>query len=236
MSVKIPHTAFVLAAGLGSRMKPLTDNLPKPMIEVEGRSMINRALDKLVEVGVQKAVINIHYLPDMVVEHLSIRKDIEILFSREEVRLETAGGILNAIDKVGTDPFYVISSDIIWEDGAKPVLLKLAESWNDKLVALLALQDVAKSYGYDGQGDFNMDNAGNLSWREEGKAAKYVFTGLQIVCPKVFAREALKKYGNNFALNKIYREYLPEIKGVENDGKWYHIGTPDAYYKLPKLN
>jgi len=232
MSIKIPQTAFVLAAGLGSRMKPLTDNLPKPMIEVAGKSMINHAIDKLVAVGVRRAIVNIHYLPDMLVEHLSKRNDIEIIFSREAERLETAGGILNAIEHVGTDPIYVISSDIIWQDAAKPALLKLAENWNDKLVALLALQDVNKSYGYEGQGDFNMDASGNLSWREEGKTAKYVFTGLQIICPKVFAREALKKYGNNFALNKIYREYLPEIKGVENDGKWYHIGTPDAYYNL----
>lgn len=229
----IPQTAFVLAAGLGTRMRPLTDNLPKPLIEVHGRSMIDRAIDKLVDIGVTRAIVNVHYLPDMLTKHLSKRQDIEIIFSHEEERLETAGGILNAIKHIDDKPIYVISSDIVWEDVNKPALLKLAENWDDKLVALLCLQKVARSYGYDGQGDFNMDASGHLSWREEGKNAEYVFTGLQILCPKIFRKADIIALGNNFALNKIYRAYLPYIKGIENEGKWYHIGTPDALHNLP---
>lgn len=227
------ETAFVLAAGLGTRMRPLTNNLPKPMIEVHGRSMIDRAIDKIIAVGVKRAIVNIHYLPDMLVDHLSKRKDIEIIFSREEVRLETAGGILNAIKHVGRDPIYVISSDIIWEDAGASILQKLADSWDDKLVGLLVLQRVNNSYGYDGQGDFNMDKNGNLSWREEGKSADFVFTGLQILCPRIFDKADVRELGTNFALNKIYRAYLPQIKGIENEGKWYHIGTPEALAALP---
>ncbi len=231
--MKIPQTAFVLAAGLGTRMRPLTDNLPKPLIEVHGRSMIDRAIDKLADIGVTRAIVNVHYLPHMLTEHLGKRRDIEIIFSHEEVRLETAGGILNAIKHISDDPIYVISSDIVWEDKGKPALLKLAENWNDKLVALLALQRVDNSYGYDGQGDFNMDATGHLSWRIEDKSADYVFTGLQILCPKIFRKPDIQALGNNFPLNKIYRAYLPHIKGIENEGKWYHIGTPDALHNLP---
>ena len=234
-AVKIPRTAFVLAAGLGTRMRPLTDNLPKPLIEVHGRSIIDRALDKLADIGVTRAIINVHYLPEMLIDHLSRRRDIEIIFSREEVRLETAGGILNAIKHISDDPIYVISSDVVWEDAGKPALLKLAENWNDDLVALLALQRVKNSYGYDGQGDFNMTKAGELSWREEGMEADFVFTGLQILCPKIFRKPDIIALGNNFALNKIYRAYLSQIKGIENEGKWYHIGTPQALSGLPPI-
>jgi MurNAc alpha-1-phosphate uridylyltransferase len=223
----------MLAAGLGTRMRPLTNNTPKPMLEVAGRSLLDRALDRVVEAGVKKVVVNTFYLPEIIEEHLAKRKDVEVVISRETERLETGGGILNARHLIGDKPFYVITTDVVWIDSGKPILQKLAESWSDDLVALLALQNTKNTYGYDGAGDFNMDGSGHLSWRGDAPIAEYVFTGLQIMCPKIFDHEKVKAFGNIFALNQIYKEFLPKIKGVENTGRWLHIGTPEALAAAP---
>jgi len=227
--------AFVLAAGLGTRMQPLTDSRPKPLIEVDGRTMIDRALDRLVEFGVEEAIVNTHYKPEMIEEHLAKRKDIEISFSREKERLETGGGLLHARDKLGNDPVFVVSTDIVWQDSGKTGLETLAENWDDKLVGLLLLNQVATGYGYDGRGDFKLYQDGRIEWRDADNNAPYVFTGLQIICPKVFDRPAIHEMGPVFALNKLYTLYLENFRGVEYHGKWYHIGTPEALKLLPSL-
>ena len=225
-----PKKAFVLAAGLGTRMRPLTDNLPKPMLEVEGRSMLDRALDKLLEIGVEEAVVNSHYKAEVLNDHLAKRKDIKISISHEPIRLETGGGILNGLHLIGDEPFYVISSDVVWQGSG---LKDLAENY-DGLGALL-VHEVARSYGYDGNGDFDL-NGKSLSWKQEGKDAKYVFTGLQILNPEVFKRSAVKELGDNFPLSKLYKLYLSEFVGVENKGNWYHIGTPESLKNVKLAN
>jgi MurNAc alpha-1-phosphate uridylyltransferase len=203
------------------------------MLEVSGRSLLDRALDRVVEAGVQKVVVNTFYLPEIIEAHLAKRKDVEVVISREQERLETGGGILNARHLIGDKPFYVITTDVVWIDSGKPILQKLAESWTDDLVALLALQNTNNTYGYDGAGDFNMAPDGHLSWRGDAPTANYVFTGLQILNPKVFECERVKSFGKIFALNQIYKEHLPKIKGVENTGRWLHIGTPEALANAP---
>ena len=230
------NKAFVLAAGMGTRMRPLTDNLPKPMIEVQGRTMIDRALDKLVEYGVTEAVVNTHYKAEILVDHLAKRRDLNIQISYEPVRLETGGGILNALDLIGDEPFFVITSDIVWQDaaGQKTALQKLADNWDDRLVGELLLHPLADAYGYEGLGDFDLED-GKMTWRAENSKAQFVFTGLQILHPQVFDRKEVKELGDNFPLNKIYKLYLDDYKGIENDGKWYHIGTPDALRQMPKV-
>lgn len=227
--------AFVLAAGLGTRMRPLTDDKPKPLIEVEGRTMIDRALDRLVEYGVEEAIVNAHYKAEMVEKHLARRKDIKITISHEKERLETGGGLLHARDKLGNNPLFVISTDIIWQDSDKTALQTLAENWDDKLVGLLLLNQVATGYGYDGKGDFKMYQDGRIEWRDASSNAPFVFTGLQIICPKVFDRPAIHDMAPAFPLNRIYTAYLESFRGVEYSGKWFHIGTPESLAAMPKL-
>ncbi len=223
-----PKKAFVLAAGLGTRMRPLTDNLPKPLIEVQGRTMIDRALDKLVEFGVEEAIVNAHYKPEMIEAHLKKRKDIKITISHEFERLETGGGMLYARNLLGNEPIFIVSTDIIWQDSNKTALETLAASWDDKFVGLLLLNQVSGSYGYDGRGDFKLYQDGRIEWRDSDNNAPYVFTGLQMICPKVFDFPAVHEMGKVFPLNKIYSLYLEKFRGVEYNGKWYHIGTPEA--------
>ena len=231
-----PKKAFILAAGLGTRMRPLTDNLPKPLVEVQGRTMIDRVLDRLVEGGVEEAIVNAHYHADKLAAHLAKRNDIKIIISHEHERLETGGGLSYAREKLGDEPIYVISTDIIWQDFEVTALQLLAGKWRDELVGLLLLNEVATGYGYDGKGDFLLDDAGGLNWRAEGKTAPYVFTGIQIIDPKVFDRAAVKALGAAFPISKIYKMYLDEFRGAVYDGKWYHIGTPEALYALEKLD
>ncbi len=224
-----PKKAFVLAAGLGTRMRPLTDNIPKPLVEVEGRTMIDRALDKLVEFGVEEAIVNSHYQAEKLHAHLAKRKDIKITISHEKERLETGGGLLFARDKLGNDPVFVVSTDIIWNDNnGKTALETLAENWDDKLVGLLLLNQVSTGYGYEGRGDFKLYGDGRIEWREPEGNVPFVFTGLQIICPKVFDRPAVHDMAPAFPLNRIYTAYLDGFRGVEYGGKWYHIGTPEA--------
>ena len=230
-----PKKAFVLAAGEGTRMRPLTNNLPKSLIEIQGRTMLDRVLNRLAEYGVEEAIINTYFKPELIEKHLSNRSDIKITFSREKERLETGGGMFFAREKLGTAPIFVISSDIIWEDVDKSALSTLAENWDDKLVGLLLLKKVSDAYGYDGKGDFKLYQDGRLEWRESEDNVPYVFTGLQIICPKVFDRPAVHDMAPNFSLNRIYRLYLDGFRGVEYGGKWYHIGTPESVKNL-KLN
>ena len=157
-----PKKAFILAAGLGTRMRPLTDNLPKPLVEVQGRTMIDRVLDRLVEGGVKEAIVNAHYHADKLAAHLAKRDDIKIIISHEPERLETGGGLSFARQQLGNEPIYVISTDIIWHDFAVTALENLAAKWRDGLVGLLLLNEVATGYGYDGEGDFLLDGEGRF--------------------------------------------------------------------------
>lgn len=217
--------AFVLAAGLGTRMRPITDTTPKPMIEVQGRAMIDRALDRLVEVGVEKAIVNTFYLPEIIENHLSKRSDIEIIFSREEERLETGGGIKNALHLLGDEPFYVTSSDVIWQ--SKESLESLAKNWNDDLFGLLLLHKTSDAYGYDGAGDFHLNASGELKFRSED-SADFVFTTLQILNPKLFTEDSIEELGDVFSMRAVYEMFLSKFRGIENQGDWFHIGTPEA--------
>ena len=218
-------SAFVLAAGLGTRMRPLTDEIPKPMLEVQGRTLIDRAIDRLLEVGVEQVVVNTFYLPETIERHLSKRNDVEIIFSRENKRLETGGGIKNALDLIGDKPFFVTSSDVIWQQ--KSSLEALVNNWHDDLYGLLLLHKAKDAYGYDGAGDFNLHEGGKITFRDSD-TANYVFTTIQILNPTVFYEAEIKKLGEVFSLTEVYRMFLNKYRAVENPGDWFHIGTPDA--------
>lgn len=220
MAIK-PHTAMVFAAGLGKRMQPLTLNKPKPLIEVKGRTMLDRALDHLVKTGVKKAVVNTHYLHKQVELHLQNRSDIEIVTIFEPILLETGGGLKNALPHLGSDPIYVINSDIVWIDEKTPALDNLAQRWQNDIDVLLLLIERSKSIGYDGAGDFSLSQNNILERSEPPRP--YVFGGVQMLKPHVVVQES----ETIFSLNKYYFNN-PNAQGVLHDGAWLHIGTPEG--------
>lgn len=224
-----PRRAMVLAAGLGLRMRPITEHTPKPLVSVAGRTMLDRALDHLAVAGVSHFVVNTHWLADKVAAHLSGRPGITL--SHEDELLETGGGVARALPHLGDEPFYVVNSDIIWTDGATPALRRLAEAWDDsRMDALLLLQRTATAMGYEGPGDFFLDAKGVPSRRRDREVAPLLFSGVQILSPRLF-RDAP---AGRFSLNVLYDRALEDgrLFAIVHDGRWYHVGTPDA---LPQV-
>jgi len=236
-AIKAPKIAMVLAAGFGVRMRPFTETRPKPLIEVAGRSLIERTIDRLADVGVEKIVVNTHHLGHMIVEHLKGRDGPEIVYSPEAPVLETGGGIKNALSVLGEGPFYTCNADTMWLNGSQDALDRLARHWHgDDMDALLMLHSTVDAYGYDGLGDFGADSDGRLARRPEGEVAPYLFTGVQILHPRLFKDAP----DGAFSLNVLYDKALDcgRLYGIVHDGEWFHIGTPqgleeaETYMKL----
>lgn len=214
---------MVLAAGRGERMRPLTDVMPKPMIEVAGRSMVDRAIDRLVEAGVEKLVVNTSYKAEMLEAHLSARSS-SIIFSREAVALETGGGIAQALHHFGEEPFFAVNGDIIWMDGTVPALQRLAAAWEEGMDALLLLHPVESAVGYSGKGDFFLTSGGELERRGERGVAPYVYAGVQLLHPRLFAGAPDGAFSLNVLYNRAMAKTLPTIKTIVHDGQWLHVG------------
>lgn len=222
-----PKRAMVLAAGLGLRMRPITEQLPKPLIEVAGRTLLDRALDRLQDAGVEQAVVNAFYLADAIERHLRTRRKPAIVLSRETVLMETGGGVRQALDLLGSDPFYVVNSDIAWLDGPRQALLRLADAWDgERMDALLLVHSVARTDDYDGAGDFYLTPNGKLRRRKRSEIAPFLFTGVQILHPRIFEGTEVRP----FSLNLLYdrAEKAGRLFGLVNDGLWFHIGTPSG--------
>ena len=223
--MRVPATAMVLAAGLGTRMRPLTDRRPKPLIEVAGRSMLDRILDHLDAAGVGMAVINLHHLGAQIRDHLATRKRPRILLSDETDRLlETGGGVCRALPLLGPEPFFVLNGDVLWQDGVRPTLIDLAAFWRDgEMDALLLMHPTGTALGYDGLGDFLMDQHGRLTRRTVG-VAPFLFAGIQILHPRLFAGCTPEP----FSLNRLYDRAAAQgrLYGARHLGGWMHIGTP----------
>ena len=218
---------MVLAAGLGTRMRPLTLTTPKPLVEVAGRTLIDRALDRFDEAGVTDAVVNLHHLSRQIETHLERRTQPAIYFVHEDPVLETGGGVQNALAHLGEGPFYVCNSDGLWLDGARPALARLNAAWDDDTMdGLLLLHDPAEAFGYDGPGDFTMGTDGKLARRRDGDQGMRVFTGVQILHPRLFAEAP----GGVYSLNVLYDRALAagRLFGLIHDGEWHHVGTLDA--------
>lgn len=206
-------------------MRPLTDKQPKPLIEVQGRAMIDRILDQLAEAGVEEVVVNLHYLGDLLRDHLSRRSKPAIHFSAEERLLETGGGVTKALPLLGDDPFFVLNSDIVWLDGTIPALDRLAEAWRPETMdALLLLHPTVSAHGYEGLGDFWMNPWGALTYRPERALAPFLFAGIQILSPSLF--EGCKV--EPFPLLQRYRaaEEKGRLFGIRHQGEWFQVGTP----------
>ncbi|MFO1243299.1 MAG: nucleotidyltransferase family protein [Rickettsiales bacterium] len=220
-------SAMVLAAGRGERMRPLTDTMPKPLVSVAGKPLIDWQLDLLKDAKVETAVVNVAYLGHMIEAHLETRTRPNIIISREEEALETGGGIKKALPLLGDDPFYALNGDVILTPGSVLPVQHLAQHWNEaEMDALLLLQPIEETTGYDGKGDFYLGENGSLRRRKEGEKAPYVFSGVQILHPRLFADAPKGKFSMNVLYNKEVKAdgTLGRIKGVTNDGGWYHVG------------
>ena len=221
-----PERAMILAAGEGRRMRPLTLKKPKPLIELAGQPMLDRAIDHVVRNGVSMIVVNTHWLGEQIEGHLAGRTTPRIVISRETTLLETGGGVAKALKNFADSPFYVVNSDVVWRDGATPALKRLASGWNnDTMDALLLLQPIVSAFGYAGRGDFLMDPLGQLTRRPEREIAPFVFTGVQIVHPRLFKMAP----SGSFSMNLLYDHAAASSRlfGIAHDGDWYHVGTPE---------
>ncbi len=221
----LPRTAMVLAAGLGKRLRPHTLSRPKPLVNVAGRSLIDRTLDRLEAEIRALAPRNLHYRAEMLAEHLTRRGSPNIVLSHEEELLETGGGVLKALPDLGADPFLVVNSDMIWRDGLTDTLAMMGRHFDpDRMDALLMMQPTIRALGYRGQGDFHMDPAGRLTRRKAPKVAPFLFSGVQILRPEVFDGMTIEP----FSLNRIYdlAQQAGRLFGTRHDGDWLEVGTP----------
>jgi hypothetical protein len=219
-------TAMVLAAGLGKRMRPVTDTRPKPLVEVGGRALIDHALGRLVEAGLRKVVVNVHYLPEMIEDHLAVLADLDVTISDErDALLETGGGIKRALPLLGPE-FLVLNSDSLWTERDTKNLPRLLETWRPEEMDILLLLAARKSLGYDGLGDFNMDANGRLTRRAFGALAPHVYAGAAILKASLFDNTP----DTAFSLNLLFDRAIEagRLYGVPLDGEWLHVGTPEA--------
>lgn len=219
--------AMVLAAGLGKRMRPLTETLPKPLIAVAGRPLIDRVLDKLAAHGIGEVVVNLHHHRAQLEAHLKTRTTPKIRLSQENELLDTGGGIAKALPLLGTEPFFVCNADTFWLDGATPALMRLAQRWNDQeMDALLLLARTVAAHGYDGTGDYQADGNGTLRSRKGWETAPFIYAGVQIVHPRLFAAAPQGRFSIKRLWDQV--EELGRLKAVIHEGPWFHVGTPEA--------
>ena len=226
-----PTTAMVLAAGLGKRMLPITEQTPKPLVRVYGRTLLDHALDALARVGVETAVVNVHHLADQVEAHLADRETPRIVISDERERLmDSGGGVARALPHLGDQPFFVLNADSFWLEGFKPNLANLAGHWNDATMdVLLLVTGMANSIGYSGAGDFTMDPEGRLARRGERHVAPFAYAGAAIMHPRLFNDLP----DGPFSLNLLFDRAIENERmyGIRLDGLWLHVGTPEGIHE-----
>lgn len=216
---------MVLAAGRGTRMMPLTESVPKPLLELEGTTILGRALDRLLDAGVGRIVVNASYLAGMIEDHVAARNDDRISVSPESEPLETGGGIAQALPRLGADPFYVVNGDSLWFDGMKCPLLRLAERWDaDQMDILLLLAALTRIEGFEGTGDFLMDPEGRLRRTPERIVAPYAYMGIGIVSPAALDGAPEGAFSLNWCFDRA--QEAGRLHGLLHDGLWYHISTP----------
>ena len=220
------HTAMVMAAGHGTRMRPLTDDRSKAMVEVGGRTLIDHTLDRLVAAGIQRAVVNVHAFADGLEAHVRRRTDIDIAVSDERGELlETGGGLVKALPLLGSDPVLVCNIDAVWVEW-KPVLPALLSAWDaDAMDELFLLTPRADCLGFGGAGDFEMEADGTLS-RRVRETAPWVYAGVEVFKPELARGLASAP----FSRNRIWDMTLARgrVRGLAIPGYWMHVGDPGA--------
>jgi N-acetyl-alpha-D-muramate 1-phosphate uridylyltransferase len=229
MPVK-PTKAMVLAAGLGLRMRPLTEKMPKPLVSVAGRPLLDHVLDKLDHAGVTEAVVNVHYLGEQIIDHVAGRERPSVIISDERDQvLGTGGGVVKALPLLGDAPFYHVNSDTLWIDGVRSNLARLAENFDPaRMDIMLLMAPTASSIGYGGRGDYAMLPDGTLRARREHQVVPFVYAGAAIISPSLFAGAP----EGEFSLTKMFDRAgeRERLFGLRLDGLWMHVGTPDAIH------
>lgn len=224
----IPNTAMVLAAGLGTRMRPLTDGRPKALVNVAGRALIDHVLDRLVEAGVGRVVVNVHAFADMLETHLRGRSDLDIAISDERERLmETGGGVRQARPLLGDAPIVVCNIDSVWDEPHGSAIARLAAGFDpSRMSARLMLAAMDKQLGYEGQGDFFMDEHGALMFRDALPHTPWAYMGAQIFDPRAIDVEPLAP----FSFTRIWRRLAAagRLYGAPLNGFWMHVGDPQS--------
>ena len=228
MTTTPPKSAMVLAAGMGTRMRPHSDRMPKPLVRVGGKALLDHVLDRLAAQNVERAVINVHYLGEQIIAHLASRKRPRVVISDERgLLLGTGGGVVKALPELGNAPFFHLNADTIWIDGVKPNLARLAESFDPAgMDALLLLAPTAKSIGYAGRGDFGMAGDGRLQRRAEGEVAPFVFAGAAILSPALFADAPQGEFSLTLLFDRTAA--AGRLAGLRLQGTWMHVGTSEA--------
>ncbi|HXE17938.1 MAG TPA: nucleotidyltransferase family protein [Stellaceae bacterium] len=215
---------MVLAAGLATRMRPITDSVPKALVPVAGKPIIDHAIDRLAAVGVKRVVVNLHYRGDMIARHLEGRRDVEIVLSPEAELLDSGGGVVNALPHLG-EAFYVINADVFWLNGKVPALIRIARAFDGATMdGILLMQRTVTAVGLDGPGDFMVDPVGLLRWRGETEIAPHYFAAIQLLHRRFFAGAP----GGKFSIKPYWtRAILAErLYGIVHEGEWYHLETP----------
>ena len=219
---------MVLAAGLGTRMRPFNGQVPKPLVCVGGKPLIDHVLDRLADAGVERSVVNVHHLADQIEQHLAPRRRPQIVISDERRELlGTGGGVVKALPELGAAPFFHVNSDTIWIDGVKPNLSRLAAAFDQaEMDALLLLAPTTTSIGYSGRGDFSMAPDGLLSRRGEREVVPFVYAGAAILTPRFFAGVP----AGPSSMSPLFDRAIDaeRLYGLRLEGLWMHVGTPDA--------
>jgi N-acetyl-alpha-D-muramate 1-phosphate uridylyltransferase len=217
------ETGMVLSAGLGTRLRPITDAKPKALVTVQGRTLLDRALDHLESVGVKRAVVNTHHKADMIERHLAGRKTPAITISHEPVLLDTGGGIANALPHLG-EPFFAVNCDAVWLNGRVPALTRLARAFDpERHDCAILMQETVPAVGYEGRGDFFLDQLGVPRRRRENEVVPFLFAGVQLLSHRLFAGESIEP----FSMNRLWDKAIARdrIIAIVHDGTWYDVGT-----------
>ena len=222
------HRAMMMAAGLGTRMRPLTNDRPKPLVTVRGRALIDHAIDRLVAAGVDLVVVNLHYKAQQLRDHLDKRTDTKIVYSVEtDELLGTGGGVVKALPNFVGEPFFILNSDSVWVEGVVPALRTMQRAWDDaSMDGLLLLASMTTAMGYEGRGDFNLASDGRLSRVPEHTSSPFAYPGVQIVHPRLFANPPEGAFSTNLMWNRAIAQ--KRLFGIRLDGVWIHVGTPEA--------
>jgi N-acetyl-alpha-D-muramate 1-phosphate uridylyltransferase len=223
---ELAYPAMILAAGYGKRMRAHCDTLPKPLVPVAGKPLIEYPLTLLRHAGVQKLVVNVHYMADAIAGYLREQGEWQVMFSEEPELLETGGGIVNALPKLASETFFVLNSDVLCIDVMPPILQQMAQNWDERAMdALLLFVPLNRAAGYEGKGDFALSAKGMIEHKQEGKPA-YVYSGIQLLHRRFFEGAP----AGAFRLGDWYRHYLntpdkaPRLQAMVHPGEWFHVG------------
>ena len=223
-----PTRGMVLAAGLGTRMRPLTNDRPKSLIMVAGRTLLDHAIDRFKDAGITTVIVNVHYKGQMVIDHLKKRTDVEIIIQDERDKLlDTGGALKKALPLFKGEPVFTYNSDSIWLESLGSNISRMAQRWDDaEMDCLMLMAPTFNSIGYDGRGDFMMDTLGRLARRQPQRVTPFAWPGVQIIHPRLIERGT----GDAFSTNRLWDIAIEQgrLFGIRLDGKWMHIGTPDV--------